>query len=163
MVDKMRFPQLVASNLEGRKYRLPYDLEGALNILILAFQREQQGLVDEWIMFLESFSNEFDFVNYNEIPTIHFSYSLFRWMIDGGMRSGIADKVARERTITVYVDKEEFRRQLEITSEASVTILLLRKDGEILWRTTGRYGEDKALELRHFVERISFSGRSESH
>ena len=94
MVDKMRFPQLVASNLEGRKYRLPHDLEGTLNILILAFQKEQQGLVDEWIMFLEPFSNEFDFVKYNEIPTIHFSYSLFRWMMDGGMRSGIADKMA---------------------------------------------------------------------
>ena len=66
----MQFPELVASNLEGREYRLPYDLEGTLNILILAFRREQQNLIDEWIRFLKPFSKEFNFVKYYEIPAM---------------------------------------------------------------------------------------------
>jgi hypothetical protein len=140
-------------NLEGHKLKLPDDLEGKMNVVILAFRREQQDSVDEWIRFLEGLAKEHEILAYYEIPTIQVSYSLFRWMIDGGMRAGIADMNARQRTITLYVDKKEFKRRLEIDSEESIVVLLLRNDGEILWRTIGHYSEDKGLELRSLVEK----------
>jgi hypothetical protein len=140
-------------NLEGHKLKLPDDLEGKMNVVILAFRREQQDSVDEWIRFLEGLAKEYEILAYYEIPTIQVSYSLFRWMIDGGMRAGIADMNARQRTITLYVDKKEFKRRLEIDSEESIVVLLLRNDGEILWRTIGHYSEDKGLELRSLVEK----------
>jgi len=149
----LRFPQYSATNLEGRKLKLPDDLEGKMNAVILAFRREQQDSVDEWIRFLEGLAKEYEILEYYEIPTIHVSYSLFRWMIDGGMRAGIADSKARQRTITLYVDKKEFKRRLEIDSEELIVVLLLRNDGEILWRTVGHYSEDKGLKLRSLLEK----------
>ena len=149
----LKFPEYSALNLEGRRLRLPDDLEGKMNVVILAFRREQQDSVDEWIRFLEGLVKEYGILAYYEIPTIHIIYSLFRWMIDGGMRAGITDKKVRQRTITLYIDKKEFKRRLEIDSEESIIILLLRKDGEILWRTVGHYSEDNGLELRSLVEK----------
>ena len=149
----LKFPEYSAMNLEGRKLRLPDDLEGKMNVVILAFRREQQDSVDEWIRFLEGLVREYEILAYYEIPTINVSYSLFRWMIDGGMRAGIADRKVRKRTITLYVDKKEFKRRLEIDSEESIIVLLLRNDGEILWRTVGHHSEDKGLKLRSIVEK----------
>jgi hypothetical protein len=43
----MSFPEIEASNLEGRKFVLPQDLDGELNVVIIPFLREQQELVDQ--------------------------------------------------------------------------------------------------------------------
>ena len=102
------FPKISAKNLEGDSLELPHDLEGTLNIIIIAFKREQQSLVDDWIPYLEDYIKKNLQIAYYEIPTIHFSYLPLRWMIDGGMRAGIADKKARQRTITLYINKKKF-------------------------------------------------------
>jgi hypothetical protein len=42
------FPKLTAANLEKQAFSLPEDFAGDRNLLLIAFQREQQQNVDTW-------------------------------------------------------------------------------------------------------------------
>ncbi len=65
-----------------------------------------------------------------------------RWFINTGMRS---------KTITLYLDKGPFRKALGIPGEDTITILLLNKKGEIVWREEGPCNVDKAKNLSDFI------------
>jgi hypothetical protein len=143
----MKFPEVSGNNLNFKTYYLPKDLNGELNILILAFKRSQQSLVDEWISFLDELVVNFPAVRYYEIPTIGKSYNFIKSIIDGGMRAGIPNDNARERTITIYIDKRSFKEALQIKDENTIYLFLVKKGGDIIWCTDGRFHKKKAEEL----------------
>ena len=65
----MKFPDISGENLEKKKYNIPYDLEGELNIVIVPFQRWHQSLVDEWSAFLNNIERSNRNFRYYEVPT----------------------------------------------------------------------------------------------
>jgi len=146
------FPKISSSNLEGQKFELPQDFKGKLNIILIAFQREQQDLIDEWLPFLDEFVRRNLEIAFYELPTLNISYLLVRRVIDGGMQAGIPDKNARERTITLYLNKKAFRKELDIPDEKTIYILLINKKGEVIWRTQGRFTSEKNTDLEHAVK-----------
>ena len=77
---------------------------------------------------------------------------LSRTFLNEGMRAGIPDQTARERTITLYLNKETFKSALDIPSEDDIYLFLVNRDGEILWRTTGAFSNEKANSLTQFIE-----------
>ena len=76
-------------------------------------------------------------------------------MIDGGMRAGIPDRSVRERTITLYTNKPLFEELLNINSEDTIYLFLIRRNGEILWRSEGEYDIQKGEELLKIIEKIN--------
>jgi hypothetical protein len=148
----MKFPELSGENLEKKKYIIPNDLEGDLNFLIVPFHRWQQGLVDNWVPFLAQIQKSNPKFRFYEIPTLNSSYKVMRFVIDGGMRAGIPDRTVRERTITAYLNKSLFKTQLQIRSEDTISLFLVRKNGEILWRTEGDFNNHKADQLIKVIE-----------
>ena len=145
------FPDVEGSNLNGQKFRLPQDLEGRVNIVLVAFQREQQADIDTWIPALDSLVQGQSDLFYYELPTISRMNPVIRWFITRGMRGGIEDPEARHRTITLFIDKEPFREALNIPQEDAIYILLVDPQGHVLWRTEGVYSDDKGRELRQAV------------
>ena len=87
-----RFPRLIASNLEKRTLTLPDDFEGSRNLLLVAFQREQQQQVDTWLREMRRFEKLDPEFRFYELPTIQSPNRLVRWFIDTGMRRGIPEK-----------------------------------------------------------------------
>lgn len=145
------FPEVEGSNLNGQKFRLPHDLEGRANIVLVAFQREQQADIDTWMPTLDSLVQGQSDLFYYELPTISRMNPVIRWFITRGMRGGIDDPEARHRTITLFIDKEPFREALNITHEDTIYILLVDPQGHVLWRTEGVYSDNKGRELRQAV------------
>ncbi len=153
-----RFPQLQAYNLEKRLLNLPGDFEGSRNLLLVAFQREQQAQVDTWLREMKRFE-EFDpGFRYYELPTIQSPNRLLRWIIDTGMRRGIPDPKARARTITLYIDKAPFLKALGIADEKRIYCFLVDRTGRVLWRTEGVFEESKGLSLRDALKKLMQSG-----
>jgi len=148
----LNFPNVSGSNLEGQKLILPKDFEKKLNIVVIAFRREQTDLTDRWTGSLEEIERKNLTIRFYELPVLSRSYSPLRWWIDGGMRAGIADKKARKRTITVYTAKTSFKNQLAIPNEETIYIFLVDKSGKILWRSVGDFNEEKIQQLRHSLE-----------
>jgi hypothetical protein len=145
--DSSRFPTVTSDNLEGKTFTLPHDFAGARNVVFIAFQREQQREVDSWVPFVKPLVARTPDTEYYEIPTIYRMVAPMRWMINRGMRGGIDDRGARERTITLYLDKDPFKRALGIASEREIHVLIVDREGHVLWRTTGMFSEEKGQGL----------------
>ena len=156
----MRFPTVSGANLNRQKLTLPLDLEGDLNVVVVAFQQWQQSQVDSWIPSLERLERDHPGLAYYELPTIQQMNPLARLFINEGMRAGIPSDKARRRTVTLYLDKQEFRRALDLPHEDHVYVLLLDRQGNVLWRTSGVYGGDKGTELTMAVRAARMQLRS---
>ncbi|WP_390237479.1 hypothetical protein [Haladaptatus sp. GCM10025707] len=136
---------------EGKEYHLPRDFEGELNLVFVAFRRDQQADVDSWVPFVEDLCATHDGFQYYELPVLSRSYRLVRPFIDGGMRANIEDVNTRERTITAYIDKRPFRWELEILSEHAMHAFLVTRDGEVRWHAPGPLTAGKADELENLL------------
>jgi hypothetical protein len=150
-----RFPRLIASNLEKRSFTLPDDFEGGRNLLLVAFQREQQQQVDAWLREMRQFEEVDPEFRYYELPTIQSPNRLVRWFIDTGMRRGIPDPKVRSRTITLYIDKQPFLKALGIADESRIYCFLVNRSGQILWRAEGVFDDSKALSLREYLQSLT--------
>jgi len=142
------FPSVKASNLEKRGFNLPADFEGDRNLLLVAFEREQQKEVDTWLREMKRFEELDQSFHYYEFPTIQRPNALSRWFIDTGMRRGIPDRKARERTITLYLDRKPFCDALLITDQKKIYAFLVDREGKVLWRSEGVFDETKGASLR---------------
>jgi hypothetical protein len=154
VAGEARFPRLIASNLEKRSFTLPDDFEGSRNLLLVAFQREQQQQVDTWLREMRRFEELDPEFRYYELPTIQSPNRLVRWFIDTGMRRGIPDLKARSRTITLYIDKQPFLKALGITDENRIHCFLINRSGQVLWRAEGGFDEAKAVSLRERLQSL---------
>ena len=143
----MQFPTVSGSNLQRARLTLPQDLQGELNLVLIAFQQWQQTQVDTWIPFAMQLEETFPAVRYYELPTIRRLNTLARTFVNEGMRAGIPDLVARERTITLYLDKKAFREALQLPGEDDIHVLLLDRQGRVLWRAEGAFTPDKGESL----------------
>jgi hypothetical protein len=142
------FPRVKASNLEKHDFNLPADFEGDRNLLLVAFEREQQKDVDTWLREMKRFE-EFDpGFYYYELPTIQRPGAFMRWFINTGMRHGIPDRKARQRTITLYLEKKPFLDSLLITDQKKIYAFLVDREGNAQWRSEGVFDETKAASLR---------------
>jgi hypothetical protein len=148
----MQFPQVRGSNLQRQQVRLPHDLEGDLNLLLIAFQQWQQRLVDSWIPVAQHLEQQYPGLVYYELPTIQSMNILAKTFINEGMRAGIPNPKARQRTITLYLDKRSFREALAINREDTIHILLINRQGEVLWRAEGQTNEENGMALTRVIE-----------
>ena len=142
-----RFPQLDARDLEGRHRSLPDDFEGSSNLVVVAFRREQQAMVDSWVAWFEGISAAHPELRCFEVPVLATRWSPARGFIDGAMARAVRDRDARRRTLTVYTDIRRVTDALAIDDTGTVTVLLVGADGRVRWRTTGPVAEAAGAEL----------------
>ena len=157
MDDKQKgyFPEVKGSNLEGKNYNLPGDFEGKINLVFVAFQRWHQDLVDSWMPAALKIADSTPGLCFYELPTLYNANFLYRKMINSGMKSGIPDVSARERTITLYIDKDGFRGSLNIPDEESIHIYLVDRKGNIFWESSGEYNSEKEKNLLKAIKSLS--------
>lgn len=148
----MRFPTVSAPNLSREKLAFPADFAGDLNICFVAFQMWQQRQVDTWVPTARQIEAAMPGVRYYEFPVIWEMGWLRRKFLNEGMRAGIPDQTARERTITLYIDKRAFRQALDMPDEEAIYVLLVDREGQVLWRERGEASPDKTMALREAVE-----------
>jgi len=150
--DEVHFPTVSGFNLNRQEFTFPQDLSGELNILFVPFLQRQQLVVNTWIPFAQETEATFPGVVYYELPTIDKMPTLSRMFVNEGMRVGIPDETARERTVTLYIDTSKFMEVADIPGKDEVHVLLVTRNGDILWRTTGRFDETKGEELLKAIQ-----------
>lgn len=148
----MQFPTVSGSNLHRKRLTLPQDFEGDLNLVLIAFQQWQQTQVDTWIPFAKKLEYTHPGLWYYELPTIRQLNVLARTFINEGMRAGLPDPVVRERTITLYLDKDDFRQALQLPHEDEIYALLLDSQGQVLWRAEGAFTPEKGRSLTSLLQ-----------
>jgi hypothetical protein len=146
-----RFPVSEGKALTGERFIVPDSLAKARNLMLIAFLREQQADIDTWLPRLEAIEDErSDFAVY-EFPVLPEMNRVTKWFIYQGMRGGITSERARARTVTFHLDKEEFRKSLQIADEDSIQVFLTDSDGKVLWRNSGVWSETKQSDMMRFL------------
>jgi hypothetical protein len=84
-MNRVSFPQLAARDLSGREVTLPAGLPGERNVVLIAFRRDQQKLVDTWVPWLEQRAAADPGLRFVELPAIGLQWEPARPAIDGGM------------------------------------------------------------------------------
>ena len=147
------FPPLKAENLNGVIMNMPSEFEGEVNLLLIAFLQKQQADVDTWLKPLPAIAKAHPNLRYYELPTIKGMNRMVRWFINNGMRGGIPDKEQRARTITLYIDKEQFKKSLGLGSEDQIYAVLIDKSGKVIWNEAGLDSETKGKSLEAALAR----------
>jgi hypothetical protein len=147
MYTGMAFPRLPARDLEGRDAWLPEAFTGERNVVIVAFRRKQQAIVDSWVPWLEDRAAADPGLRFYELPTIGRVWAPVRNMIDGGMAAAIREPVVLRRTLTIYGDVGRLTGPLGIDDRSTVTLLALDGVGTVQWAGTGGFDVGTALEL----------------
>ena len=146
-----QFPEIEGKNLDGKEFVLPRDFEGALNIVFVAFQREQQLAVNTWLPTATLLENLHKDVRYYELPVHSRINPMVRWFLNRAMRVGIRYPGSREKTISLYIDKDPFCKTLDISREEYSHILVLNNKAQVVWRSEGSCDVEKAKSLSDFI------------
>jgi hypothetical protein len=150
-MKKIAFPQVSGRNLKRIKHVFPQDFPAKYTIVLIAFWRHQQNHIDTWLPFVTKLEEQYQNMAYVEFPVIYEMGSVRQFLLNEGMRAGIPDEKARERTITLYLDKPRFLNHFGIASEEEIQIMLVGDDGDVLWRETGLFSIEKGEALHQIL------------
>ena len=150
----MTFPTVTGSNLLREKLTLPRDFQGELNVVFVAFYQWHQMEVNSWIPLAQELEKQTKGLYYYELPTIQSRNFLYQKFINEGMRAGIPNQTSRERTITLYLDKASFRHKLEMPDEDHIFVLIVDRQGKVLYSTRGSYTPAAGEILRQTIQQL---------
>src|SRR5580698_5465539 len=140
-------PPVTAYTLDRAKVTLPANFAAPLNLLILSFDRDQQSQVDGWLPAITA-------------PTVQTWWlfvsprenGLYRWWLNASLRGSLVASQPRRYTVPLYVNKAQFLRSLQVSSEQEIVLLLTDKAGHVVWRTAGPVTDSKRAALDNFVK-----------
>jgi hypothetical protein len=136
------FPLISGENLNGKKFNLPQDLTADKTLLLIAFEREQQVVLDSWSRGLDLPNSQIPWV---ELPVIPTPYILGSFIIDSGMRRGIPNPKIRDKVITLYTDREAFAKSMGLDFDPQgAYVAVIDRSGKILGIFKGAFNEEKA-------------------
>jgi hypothetical protein len=151
----MTFPTVDGSNLLREKLTLPRDFQGRFNLVFIPFEQWQQMEVDSWMALAKELEEQFDGLVYYELPTIQSRNTLYKMFINEGMRAGIPNPKTRERTITLYLEKADFRSALGMLDEEHIYILVVDRQGNEFFRARGPYSREGDVALRQALLQLT--------
>lgn len=144
------FPKLTGIDLMGEQRSLPCTFDGKINIVVVGFEREHQVPINTWIPIAEKLMKEDSSIRFYEVPLIYELSAPYRAWVNNGMRAGIPDDIARERTITVYTDREKFTAFMNMKQD-DIYLLLLDDNGKVLAKIKGPATDGNIDKLREIV------------
>jgi hypothetical protein len=150
----MTFPTVNGSNLLRQKLTLPQDFQGRLNLVFIPFERWHQMEVDSWSALAEELEEKYEGLVYYELPTLQNGGSIYKIFLNEGMRAGIPNPKTRERTITLYLDKADFRAALDMTDEEHIYVLVVDRQGKEFFRARGPYSREAEAALCQALSRL---------
>lgn len=146
----MIFPHIEGTSLLGKRFTLPYSFEGEYNIAIVSFHPTHVVQLQTWWPILDALREEFPDIETYELPTLPPYDSQSRVFIDLSLRQNLPDH-AHGKVIPLYVDKDAFRWELEMPTEEVIYVMLVEREGEILWRAAGPFDEEAFGDLVYLL------------
>ncbi|MBD3193646.1 MAG: hypothetical protein GF317_01220 [Candidatus Lokiarchaeota archaeon] len=151
----MKFPRLKSKDLKNIPFSIPNNFSKNLNIIIIPFKKSILSNLTSWRSFLRTLSTELSFIALYEFPIYSNASKIKETIIKGKFKQNEYQKSELDNIIPFYVNKRRFKNNLAILDEKEVHIFLLNREGEILWRSYGKYNLDKAQDLkRKIIENI---------
>jgi hypothetical protein len=139
--------RLASRALGGQEHELPGDLAKRRNLVVVAFGREQQRVVDQWLRWVTDFEQRRSDVAVYELLVLSSVFSPMRWFIDGGMTRGIPEAAAGARTVTVDSDVRKVVVNLGLAGTDTIAVVIVERSGRVLANEGGGFEKQKAQRL----------------
>jgi len=146
-------PELRGEYLSGRKAILPKDSSGRVALLLFGFTYQSRFAVEAWT---SRFRGDFESdpqITFYEIPMIGGMARLGKLFIDRGMRHG-TPAADHENVITVYGGTKLWKQRLGFKAEDSAYLVLIDRNGKVVWRHAGPFDETSYRALAAQVRRL---------
>ncbi len=147
------FPTIKAKTLTKEKITIPQDLDGQVNIIILAFEQKAQRIIDTWAKVILKEYEPQENITYYEIPMISGWYSPMGFQIDNWMRGGIPEEY-HDNTATFYGNRQYIFEELNIKDKSNCYLFVLNHKGEIQYRTEDGISPETEKEFRTSVMKL---------
>ncbi len=145
------FPQVEGTSLDNKKYKLPADVKGKPVLLLIGYKQESQFDIDRWLLGLMQAKTK---IKTYEIPTIK---GIFPGMIAGTIDEGMRRGIPREDwavVITIYNDADKIVNFLGNEKPNNTRVVLLDKNGLVIWFHDRGYSASKLLELDKQIKQL---------
>ncbi|MGD0473373.1 MAG: hypothetical protein ABSB70_09140 [Candidatus Velthaea sp.] len=146
----MYFPEVQGENLAGQLLSFPADFRGACTIVLVAFDFKQRADLDTWAPFVERMTNG-DAARARLFPVLPQALRMMEKAIVLTMRKDATEPVAREATVPLFVDVDEFCAALEIADRALIHTFVVAEDGAIRAHCAGLYDDAAARTIEALV------------
>lgn len=145
------FPSISTYSLDKAKVNLPAEFEGKVNLVLISFEPEQSKDIETWMPLAQALQHmNFQF-RYYKMPVSGPENMIYRWWDSSSLRGVETDPESWHWIIPLYLNKNDFRRSLNIPNEKEVVTALVDKDGQVIWQTSGRLTNDKKASLEAAV------------
>ena len=143
---KRVLPTIKSADLNGKPFALPDDLTAPRTLLLVAFEREHQALVDSWATALKLSPDDKDWF---ELPVVGAMSEQRQNALDNSMRGGIRGENKRSRVITLYTDRLQFLQSLGLgeSNTGTILVLVVSPQGEILEWESGGFDRENAQKI----------------
>jgi len=147
----MRFPEVEGENLAGQQFSFPRDFGGARTIALVAFDFKQRADLETWVPFIDRFARD-GTARGRLFPTLPRSMRMMKRLIVATMRKGAPTREAREATVPLFTDIEEFCAALDITDRARIHTFVVESDGSVSEHRIGPYDEPAGTAIEAHVK-----------
>lgn len=141
------FPPITAYSLDKQKITLPDGLAGQTDLLVISFEPEQRKDVESWLPAAQALQHTNFQFRYYQVPVSGRENILFRWWETSSLRSDETDPESWPWIVPIFVDRQKFLQDLQIPDEKQVMVLLVDRQGHLLWRATGAMTQEKRASL----------------
>ena len=141
-------PPAEGMRLDGTPFALPSSLDCAATLAVVTFEDDGAARSGQWARLGERLAADMPGLGVIELVVLPPRLRLLGDVALLGVRSRAEAAGATARTAVVYTKRKPFRKALGVRRTSDVTALLLRPDGEIVWRGLGAIAlhEVEALE-----------------
>lgn len=141
------FPAITTYSLSKDKLTLPGGFAGQFDLLLISFQPEQRKQIDSWMPVAQALQHTHFNIHWYQLPVSSPELWIFRWWDNSSMRSDEPDPETWPWIVPLYVDKDSFRHSLQIPTEKQISVLLVDREGNVLWRAEGPMTPEKRSSL----------------
>jgi len=145
--EQASFPSLEGVNLRFETVAVPSALAGEYRLVVVAYDTDQQTLVNKWLRPLELLNEQYPQLRGYYLPLLPQDTADAALAIIGGMTLAATSDRDRERTVVVFTDVAGFNDLLDIPDTATLHLFLLDAQGAIQWRGNGPYDPDTLASL----------------
>ena len=146
----MHFPEVQGENLAGQPLSFPDDFHGSRTIVLVAFDFKQRADLDTWAPFIGRVARG-DGARARLFPVLPRAMRKVEKMIVMTLRKDAAEPAAREATVPLFVDVDEFCLALGIADRDLIHTFVVVEDGSISAHFSGLYDEAAGQSIEAHV------------
>ncbi len=151
-------PKIEGESLSGHKAILPDLAKGKVTLVAMGFSYESRHPVETWTKRFRRDFGQNPATAFFEVPVISGFARLAKLFIESGMRRGTA-KEDHDKVITVFGGASDWKERMKVDDTDVAYLLLLDRDGKVLWRHSGPFEEKFWPELKDATEAALQAGQ----